>query len=203
MAIVKSRKRTLISNKSQVENKKTFQVRIDHIFLAMTNSIRVAILRFLNRAREHGPQSFTNIANALKSINRNVSTANLGYHLGEMKKIKLLEHFGSDKNGGYLISKLGRKLVDVYFELQGINDELEILQPNDYSYYVYKGMIDHILESKFSETHVPEIRALQRIEETPLDNFLTTTRSPENARKKVKGHPGSSPIRHHKLDSFL
>ncbi|MHA1681110.1 MAG: hypothetical protein ACTSUE_08885 [Promethearchaeota archaeon] len=151
-------KKTLVPEhvkKGKVRNSQ-YQLRIDYILIGLKNPIRIEVLKFLKRSRDNGMQPFTSIAKALKGLNKDISTSRLGYHLKEMKKVKFI--LGGEKSGGYIITELGRKLLDVYFELEGIHDDIEILQANELVNHVYSDDILGLVSVTNTFPHVIDIR---------------------------------------------
>jgi DNA-binding transcriptional ArsR family regulator len=194
--LLKKPKRTLINGKTQ--RKPSFQMRIDFL-MALNNNIRVSILKFLKRSRENGPQSFTNIKKAIENLNCMISTANLGYHLAELKKIGFVEHLGSDTNGGYLISELGRKIVDIYFKLEDLFDEFDILERNHLHDHLYKDDILNLLDARNEDSHVFPILLEERTTESPEDKFIIDNLDLEEKKRTRKK---KKPVAHLKLDTF-
>jgi len=151
------------------------QMRIDHLFLAMTSPIRISIMKFLTRARKNGTplQSFTNIQHAIESIDTFTSTANLGYHLAELKKVQFVDHLDEDGKGpAYMITELGRKLVEIYFSLESVHEEFNILHPNDMEIHVYRDDMLKMLEPCTDFPHVTSIKFSPLVQEKDVDQFL-------------------------------
>jgi DNA-binding HxlR family transcriptional regulator len=194
--LVKKTKRTFINEKKPP--KPSFQMRIDFL-MALNNNIRVSILKFLMRSRENGPQSFTSIKKAIENLSCMISTANLGYHLAELKKIGFIEHLGADTNGGYIISELGRKIVDIYFKLEDLFDEFDILERNDLEGHLYKDDILKLLDARNDDSHVFAILLEERTSESPVDRFIMDNLELEE-KKKTRRKKG--PANHVSLDSF-
>lgn len=171
MAIVRRQRRTIVRQ----DPKPTIQMRIDYIMLGLSSPIRISIMKFLLRTRKNGAaeQSFTNIKHALESINPYISTSDLDYHLKELKKVKFINHLNAgEKNAVYLLTELGEKLVDVYFAIEGMHDELQILTPNNLDTHVYKNQVLKLVEPCKNEPHVTKIAIEPRHSEKAVDKFL-------------------------------
>ncbi|MFX0098043.1 MAG: hypothetical protein ACFFCS_00570 [Candidatus Hodarchaeota archaeon] len=173
-------------------------MRIDFL-MALNNNARVSVLKFLTRSRENGPQSFTNIRKAIENLNCIISTANLGYHLAELKKIGFIEHLGSDNNGGYIISELGRKIVDIYFKLENLFDEFDVLERNDFEGHLYKDEIMGLLDARNDDLHVFPILLEGRTTETATDKFIMDNLELE---EKKRTRRKKKDVEHIKLDTF-
>lgn len=193
MLITKKPKGRLVKTKpGNKQGESGYQVRIDYIMVGLRHPIRISILKFLKRAREHGPQSFTRVARALKGINKKISTANLGYHLAELKKVWFIT--GGEQAGGYAITELGRKLLEVYFELEGIHQEFNILQVNNLDEYVYADDVGVLLQVQNHLDHVMEIETCP----AKKDSFVTSpgkkkpSRDENNARNPPQQEKGNT-----------
>ncbi len=171
MALVRRRRNPVVRR----ETKNFTQMRIDYIMIGLSHPIRVSVLKFLNRAMKNGDamQPFSAIQHAIESINPRILTSDLSYHLAELKKVKFIEQLNGAERVGYVLTELGRKLVEVYFELEGIHDELAVLQPNVLDTHVYKNRIMELTRPCKEDTHVTRIVIEPRKSETPVDKFLT------------------------------
>jgi DNA-binding HxlR family transcriptional regulator len=208
MVLVKKRRSTLVKqDPPKTPQKKHLQLKIDQILLPLTSPIRISIMKFLNRAKKNGEalQTFMNIQRALEGINPDLSTANLGYHLGELKKVKFIEQIEGEcggragSSGGYILTELGRKLVSVYFELEGIHDEMEILHPNDLEQHVYRDYAHKMLIPGNTGPHVTHVNFQPKKEESPIDKFLVNT---INAPAKSKMKQEAKKKEFTSLDTF-
>ena len=133
-------------------------------------------MKFLLRVKKNGApeQSFTNILHGLESTNPHISTSDLDYHLKELKKVKFIDHLNAgEKNAVYMLAELGEKLVDVYFTIEGMHDELQILTPNNLDTHVYKNQIMKLVDPCKNEPHVTRITIEPRRSEKAVDKFLT------------------------------
>ena len=169
--------------------------------LGLNSPIRISIMKFLLRVKKNSAaeQSFTNIKHALESINPYISTSDLDYHLKELKKVKFIDHLNAGtKNAVYLLTELGEKLVDVYFTIEGMHDELQVLTPNNLDTHVYKNQVLKLVEPCKNEPHVTKIVLEPRHVEKAVDKFLTEhlddAGKKRPARRKTMTYSG--------LDSF-
>jgi DNA-binding HxlR family transcriptional regulator len=169
--------------------------------LGLSSPIRVSIMKFLLRARKNGEaeQSFTNIKHALESTNPYISTSDLDYHLKELKKVKFINHLNAgEKNAVYLLTELGEKLVEVYFTIEGMHDESQILSPNNLDTHVYKNQVLKLVEPCKNEPHVTKIAIEPRRSEKAVDTFLTEHLDDASKKRPVK----RKPTMYSGLDSF-
>lgn len=179
MAVIKKTRRPMVPMKSPPKRANLYQLRIDHLFSSFGHPVRVTILKYLNRARENGPQAFSSVLRALNSLGHDMASSNLVYHLNGLKEIEFIEH---QEDEGYSITQLGRKLVDKYFEIEEIFDDLEILTPNILAGHLYESEITAITAATSPFEHYQiEVTILPREKPDPVDAFIRKAKQEERA----------------------
>lgn len=187
MVVAGKTKRTLVR---RAEPEPSFQPRVDQYLVGLTSPFRITILKFLARARAFGEplQPFTSIQKAIETIDHFISTANLAYHLTELKNVNLVDHVedGVD-TPGYRINERGNKILRVYYELEGMDDQVQILHPNVLLGYVYEHHVDRLLHTTVPSAHVIAVTLQPR---NPRDPPVPGTRGARGPGDR-KGGPGT------------
>ncbi|MHA1369023.1 MAG: hypothetical protein ACTSRA_04805 [Promethearchaeota archaeon] len=167
-------RRTVVNrNLGNRGHKRTYQMRIDHLFFCFIHPIRISILKFLNRNRHNGPAQFMLIKRALESLDHPISTANLNYHLSALRKAGFIFSGNQDNtSSGYMITAIGRKLVEKYFELEKIFDEYFILKRNKLDNHLYRDEILDILNVQADNSYRIDIKIERKDVDTPIQRYL-------------------------------